>query len=882
MDISLNARNDALSPILQARKQELSNVIEIIKLVTEPNAAALSTEMTAAQHAATLKDKLTATSSNLLNNVVGNLLPAINALLGTSYVAADFQNGTIDVNALRDSMASVLSNHKLVVYVPFNVASFASAATASLDVGSLAYADATDWSVPRYGAQGAPYNVASFVPFSASFSEATRVDVFAGLNEVVDGANKIIGFVSAFDSVLNRVTVTWGYKNSAGNFVPANLPPAFAGVPLQLVVPVKSNLAIVPVDFLAFARGARGGGVSVQDINNINTVLTNNGLAIDTNLKAVLGVTSVQTTAFEDATKDAVLNPLGYSSVASGLLDLIVKVNSASISFRALFDRLNSYVGKVDADLVPTYALFGDARDVIAQGMSLKNAVEALNRAFYLGNVINVAKVGGDYDTISAAILAVEGGMFGVPSASNPFAVKVAAGHYAESITLPDYVYVCGSGAEATVLRGAVLLANTPSTGNGAHSYVSGMTISNPLGAAMTISADMVDVLLSNVTLVSSVSYALDFTAANGGTVTLASDSRLLSPNATAVRMIGNKMVIAGGHVGGAHGFDLSGAASLTLNGGDIVAGNGGTAVAVGATSMFTMNGGSVYGGTGVAAVNATIKLFGGNIDASMNAVEADALSTVELGGCAIDPAKLAIAGATVSPKLQSRSAFVRDVADYYLANNAEDVLQEIGAGMRANNVSLSDLHAKINTAEDDALAESAILQLALMPPNYTMVMVESFKDATANSYPAGSDKAVVDIVKSVLRHQGSISAYNFFSEDFAGDVAGKSVLFLRHIVTPGEVAGNGDWEIEFRLEVTGGRYGGSKSTYSLRKITAANIGSSREPQEFDLATIVPSGLALWPILAGVDEIASISIAIKQDSADVAATPVVRSFAAFI
>ena len=94
---------------------------------------------------------------------------------------------------------------------------------------------------------------------------------------------------------------------------------------------------------------------------------------------------------------------------------------------------------------------------------------------------------------------------------------------------------------------------------------------------------------------------------------------------------------------------------------------------------------------------------------------------------------------------------------------------------------------------------------------------------------------------------------------------------------------GTGDWSIEFKLEVTGGRYGAGKSSYSLKTIDTSNFGDSRESAEFDLSSIVPTGSPQQdPILQGADEVASIAIVIKKDSSGVAATPTIRSFSAFI
>jgi hypothetical protein len=63
-----------------------------------------------------------------------------------------------------------------------------------------------------------------------------------------------------------------------------------------------------------------------------------------------------------------------------------------------------------------------------------------------IGNVLWVAKAGGDYTSIQAAITAAAL----VASAGNPVVVKVAPGIYSEQVTLANYVDVEGSGPNMT------------------------------------------------------------------------------------------------------------------------------------------------------------------------------------------------------------------------------------------------------------------------------------------------------------------------------------------------------------------------------------------------------------------------------------------------
>lgn len=877
MDINLDARNKALGQLFQARKQELTNVIEIIKLVAEPNAAILGETMTSAQYAATLKDKLAAANPTLAINTANQILTALNAMMGTAYTVADLQGGALDGNALNNALATILRNHKLVVYAPMSLVG-AAENISQLALGTLSYADATDWSMSQFGGHGAPYNAATPVPVSPTFAANVRVDVMHNEQPVlIDGLHPALGYISSFDALANTVSITWGYKDSEGAFVAAPLPSSVVGLTLSAVMPIKSNLAIVPVDFLAFARGAKGGVSVPQDLSGIESVLTNNGLAADSNLKAVLGISAIQAMALQEATQH-VISPQGYSSVAAGLVDLMSRLHVLT----GFVDELNTYLGKLNGETLPSYnpsAFFGDARDVISNQMPIKDAIGALNKALYKGNILHVAKTGGHFNTISNAILAITDGQFGAPSSNNPFLIAVAPGVYAENIALADHVYIYGSGMSVTTIQGSVVAGNIPATTNGVHSCISNMTVASVALPAFQVTGNNVYMSLMNVQLKSVDNYALDISANMGAVISVGSGSKIESTT-TAIRMLGNELYADGALISGQNAVVLQGGASFVFNSGSIV--GSATAVAVEATSSFTIHGGRVSGNIGVATNSGTLRLFGGSIDATMSAVVANATSFVELGACAVDSAKLAISSASIQPKLQSSASFVKDAANYFLGNDVETVLQEVGSKLQAEEIVTENLHAKINVAEDDALVETCLLQLSLMPLEYTMVMVESFKQASSNIYPAGIDKALVDVVKSELRHQGSLADKNYFVANFAGDVIGKSKILLRQIISAPSISGNNDWEIQFRFEVTGGRYGANTTSYLLRAINSFNLAQSRQPAEINLATLIPDGAPQFPILQGVDEVASIKVVIKQDSTGAAATPSVRSFAAFI
>lgn len=64
-------------------------------------------------------------------------------------------------------------------------------------------------------------------------------------------------------------------------------------------------------------------------------------------------------------------------------------------------------------------------------------------------NVVVVAKSGGDYDTIGAALAAIS------PSSSSRYLVLVMPGVYTEQVTIPGYVHVKGAGTHTTVISSA-------------------------------------------------------------------------------------------------------------------------------------------------------------------------------------------------------------------------------------------------------------------------------------------------------------------------------------------------------------------------------------------------------------------------------------------
>lgn len=80
-----------------------------------------------------------------------------------------------------------------------------------------------------------------------------------------------------------------------------------------------------------------------------------------------------------------------------------------------------------------------------------------------LDNVINVAKSGGDFTTITDALNAITDA-----SATNPYLIRIAPGIYEESIDLKSYVDIEGSGETNTIIRDSGANGSIISAGYGA------------------------------------------------------------------------------------------------------------------------------------------------------------------------------------------------------------------------------------------------------------------------------------------------------------------------------------------------------------------------------------------------------------------------------
>ena len=74
-------------------------------------------------------------------------------------------------------------------------------------------------------------------------------------------------------------------------------------------------------------------------------------------------------------------------------------------------------------------------------------------------NVVVVAKSGGDYTSVQAAIDSI-----GDATAGNPYLVWVAPGVYSETVTMKPFVHLQGSGQEATVITSTASSSDFPPT----------------------------------------------------------------------------------------------------------------------------------------------------------------------------------------------------------------------------------------------------------------------------------------------------------------------------------------------------------------------------------------------------------------------------------
>lgn len=97
-------------------------------------------------------------------------------------------------------------------------------------------------------------------------------------------------------------------------------------------------------------------------------------------------------------------------------------------------------------------------------------ATQTVTAAVSSGHVV-VAKSGGNYTTISAAMAAI------IPSATNPYVIEVWPGTYTEQVSMKSYVHLKGSGANVTTIKGVNSGSDVVFINGQSNIAVSGFTI---------------------------------------------------------------------------------------------------------------------------------------------------------------------------------------------------------------------------------------------------------------------------------------------------------------------------------------------------------------------------------------------------------------------
>jgi hypothetical protein len=341
-----------LKDSLATRKYEITNVVRILQPLTESSLGVL---LSVEDARAILSDRLAALSGQVdvntldIAQITDRLLEAVNVLTGNNFSIADLRDGTLPVSAVLDAIQSVTKDKKLVIYPRFELGNIAGQATGSiiLTPEELAKYDSLSWADEQYGGLDAPYNVAIPTLASLAYSDETAVDLlYADKTPVFNDDNdRLLGFVSGFTGG-NVINITWG-KMIAGSFVPEAIPASVTDE-VTAIVPMKTNLSVLPVTSLSLTKLDNFGVNQQDELENVQLVLANNGLTTSTELGGVLGLANVTVTDFLSATASA-LFPTGFNNVISAISAIVVQLQNI-LAQQASTEDVWPYVGQVEED----------------------------------------------------------------------------------------------------------------------------------------------------------------------------------------------------------------------------------------------------------------------------------------------------------------------------------------------------------------------------------------------------------------------------------------------------------------------------------------------------------------------------------------------------
>lgn len=319
-------KNFNLKSSLSKRKFELVNVIRVLQELTTSSMDVL---MPVSEAKAILADRLENLENQVANDAVDinaitvRLLDAINEMTGESFDLTALRSGFVPVDSVTASIKAVIEHKKILVYKPFDLGIIVGATTTviSLSPTDLLELDSTSWADPLYGSYGAPYDLDAPVLISSDYADNVRVDLLyvEDHGSVFNNAGeRLVGYVSNYTG--SNITVKWGKLTGTG-FVPASIPSS-VNKSLVAVVPVKTTLALMPVNGLAMSRPDSWSDVSRDDITRLDNILLLNGLSETTNLPNVLGLSNISVADFLTATVHALM-PTGYNSVTEAIVGIL-------------------------------------------------------------------------------------------------------------------------------------------------------------------------------------------------------------------------------------------------------------------------------------------------------------------------------------------------------------------------------------------------------------------------------------------------------------------------------------------------------------------------------------------------------------------------------